>query len=343
MLLPSLRRKTRRLDRGSPASRNHTTLSDMNQTAGCRTLVRQLCYQRIMRATCEVCAALELHGITAVVLKGAVLAERLYGAPTDRPTSVDVDILVAGRHAGPAGQALAAIGYCMELDGLTRAANKRLEYNTTYLRAGWPAVEVHFRLTDLPGAGLGSDAFVARRRPYQTRSGKRVWVLEPEDEFLFLCAHGVRHHFERPMWLTDLERFVLTYPELRWDTVVERAGQTGLCTTLWVAAQTLRHTLGLELAGGLELNPNRIMRRAWPHIVPAFPSAECHRKLRWGICDAAYQAALCDRGAAALLYLAKRGVRFLGREAIRRLRRTLGCAKESPPRLTAPEAAPDLR
>jgi hypothetical protein len=230
--------------------------------------------------------------------------------------------MVCRADADRAADALSGIGYTVALDGLTRAENRCLEYNTTYCRHGWPSVEIHFRFTDMPGAALDADAFVRRRCAYRTRAGLDVFVLDPVDEFVFLCVHGARHHFEDPKWLRDLELFALKYPRLSWESVSARARELRLETAVWVACQTLRSRLAFQIPdGGPCVSPNPLMRRAWPGIVPDFSSFLCHKRLSWGIRDAVYEAALCDRFPASLLYLLKRAFRFTRREFVRKLGR----------------------
>ena len=268
---------------------------------------RRLEHERWLKAAVDLAAAIEGRGIPVVCLKGPVLAERIYDDPAERRYA-DIDLMVRRADADAAGAALGQIGYAHRLGGLTLGENRRLEYNTPYVRPGAPMVELHFRLIDMPGAALDADAFIQRRQPYALRSGATAYVLEPEDEFLYLCAHGAHHHFEDPKWLRDLDLYLARYGALRWDVVAARAGQFGFLTAVWVALQTLRDRLGCEIPAALKIRPSWLMRRGWPGVVPEVSAGECSR-WNWGIRDAIYVAALCDRLPSALYYLSRRAFR----------------------------------
>ena len=280
-------------------------------------ILRRLDHERWLKAALDLAAAIEKRGIAVVCLKGPVLAERIYRDPAERRYA-DIDLMVRRADADAAGAALEEIGYAPSLGGLTLAENRRLEYNTPYLRPGAPMVELHFRLIDMPGAALDADAFIERRRPYALRPGATAYVLEPEDEFLYLCAHGSHHHFEDLKWLRDLDLYLAQYGALRWDVVAARAGECGFRTAVWVALQTLRDRLGREIPGGaLAIRPSWLMRLGWPGVVPDSSGGQCSR-WSWGIHDAVYVAALCDRLPSVWSYLSRRAFRFARREFVRR-------------------------
>jgi hypothetical protein len=284
-----------------------------------RRIYRRLEYERWLKTAVDLACGIEGRGIPVVVLKGPVLADRIYPDPSER-TYADLDLMVRRCDADGAGRVLEEMGYALSLGGLTAAENRRLEFNTLYVRAGAPPVEIAFRITDMPGAALEADAFVGRRQPYRTRGGALVYTLDPEDEFIFLCTHGSRHHFEDPKWLVDLRLFLVRYPALRWDVVSARARDLRLETAVWVACETLRQNPAFETPNGApQVSPSWLMRHTWPGIVPSVSSFECYKRLDWGARDAFYEAALCDRPPAAIYYLARRAFRFARREAKRRL------------------------
>lgn len=92
----------------------------------------------------DVLAALRAGAIPVVVLKGAALSLRAYGAPFLRDTS-DIDLFIPARHRARAHEALRSAGW-KQVDGLAPD-------DATYVRdrAGQRAfVEVHSALADAP-------------------------------------------------------------------------------------------------------------------------------------------------------------------------------------------------
>lgn len=141
-----------------------------------------------------------------------------------------------------------------------------------------------------------------------------VTLLAPEDEFLYLCLHAATHRFSQPKWIEDLVLYPSAHVATSWGRVKERARQFGLETALWVALQEMKKAGFTGCAA--DIQPNRVVRRYWPAIIPAEGEDDAHIRMRAGISDSFYRAALCDRAPKAIAFFAQRmallGIKRLG-------------------------------
>lgn len=187
--------------------------------------------------------ALDDHGIPAVLIKGPMLGERIYGDATFR-SSTDLDILVKYDDLRRALTALRDIGYSATEHTITEAL--RGDHNVGVTSATPPVIEVHFHLFRRFGITLSSDEFMARSHSYETKQGRTVRVLSPEDEFLFLCVHLAAHHFVRLAWLFDLKLLLARHPEFDWKLLMTRARSLKLVSSVVFACEILRQRLQIE-------------------------------------------------------------------------------------------------
>ena len=162
---------------------------------------------------------LEDQGIRAVLLKGAILSDQLYGDPAIR-RSLDIDILVDWQDFRQATNALRKAGLRLfekpppENDWRTELWRKLAKDVTLYDPEYDVAVELHHRLkspdTLLPTLGI-SDA-----RCTHMLGGVGLRAFSRADLFVYLCAHGSTSFWHRLKWLLDAHAFIeeLTLEEI---------------------------------------------------------------------------------------------------------------------------------
>ncbi len=138
-------------------------------------------------------SAFSAKAIPVILLKGPLLAERIYGGIHLR-TSRDLDLLVRPRDLKRAGAVLAELGF--------NAAFRPDDYHESW-RRGTTLVELHHNVEN-PLAFRFDMEGIWRRAAEVDFRGQRVRQLSPEDELLFLCLHGVRHRFERLSHVLDV-------------------------------------------------------------------------------------------------------------------------------------------
>lgn len=201
--------------------------------------------QKIKRLALSVIDALRAVGVTPLMLKGVVLATRLYPSnPLARPAS-DVDVLVEP------GQ-VELVASVLERLPLRRLVDDSLgdpfedHHHVAFI--GSPGlVEVHFRLTSTLGRSLFDDEAIRRRAVESVFEGRRVLLLSPEDEFLYLAVHAANHAYLRVSWLFDLKQFLALHPSLDFVAMGDRARDAGFAQAVAVSLDLVEQLLDVDL------------------------------------------------------------------------------------------------
>lgn len=207
------------------------------------------------RLTLQVVDALAAEGITPILLKGYALALRLYpDQPLARPAS-DVDVLVAEGELERVGRALGRIGFVRHED----AALADVFEDHHHLSFAGPGglVEVHFRLIATLGRACFDDVSLRARAREWTVDGRRVRLLDQEDEFLYLATHAANHAFLRISWLVDLQRYLARAGGFDWARMATRGRKAGFHTAVTTALELVQRLLHVSLPAEA--------RRNFPH------------------------------------------------------------------------------
>jgi hypothetical protein len=178
-----------------------------------RTAVRE---RLLRRELLTILGSLATQGVDVLLLKGAALAQTVYGWTGLRPME-DMDLLVHEEGLATALSTLAQQGYQRVGQEVRPGANLAYENEVMLTRAGLLdfAVEVHWSLFDVP--------YYQQRLPmawfWRTASTVRIGdsaarVLGPEAQILHLCGHLVLHHGSeraRLLWLHDVAEVLSHY------------------------------------------------------------------------------------------------------------------------------------
>jgi hypothetical protein len=179
---------------------------------------------------------LEREDVQAVPLKGAVLAESVYGDLALR-TYNDLDFLIAPEDLAPARRALEGIGY--KPSKPLSPAEERMALRTGYElslsgEAGPNLVELQWRV--LPyfcGVDLKSNDLIARSVPVGL-SGRQLRGLAPEYLFIVLCLHAAKHLWMRLLWIVDISETLRTQT-IDWEVVRSRSKELGIARMIGVS------------------------------------------------------------------------------------------------------------
>jgi hypothetical protein len=143
-----------------------------------------------------VLAALAGAGIPALLLKGAALAEPVYGSIALRPM-VDLDLLLPRGQFAAAVQLLAGLGFAPAHTEAWAGLNLTYENELLLTKASIfdVALDLHWSLVDSPyyQERLDMGWFWQTAQPVQI-GAVAAQILGPEAQMLHLCSHLALHH-----------------------------------------------------------------------------------------------------------------------------------------------------
>lgn len=192
------------------------------------------------------------YEIPVVALKGPVLGASLYGDTALR-SSVDLDFLVHQKDVVRSKQLLEGTGYRMQsILPWTVAESCLLRRDSQMSFSRWAApetelwVDLHWRL--LPGyfPPVFEERSVWRNLIKVPLAGTFVQTLAPDDQLLFLCAHGTKHMWERLSWICDIARLLQVESRLDWPRVFTQARQTGTTRMVMLGLLLASELLGVD-------------------------------------------------------------------------------------------------
>ena len=211
-----------------------------------------LLYQRLSR----VLAFLREENIKVIALKGAALAESVYGNPALRPMS-DVDLLVRKEDLPRVNERLRLLGYTTEvnyLDCLKTSDNSYLNsimmHNTTS-----PPLHVHWHLANSTIPTFTYSSRIEMERIWQEAIPARVadvesLVLAPHHLLIHLSEHALRpnHSLGKLIFLCDIHEAIRTYrDQLNWGLLKEEAFRFNLNRQLYHCLRLTSQVLGADV------------------------------------------------------------------------------------------------
>jgi hypothetical protein len=209
-------------------------------TSYAREEMRNEAYRAIGRAALEALAA---HGVSAIVVKGAAVAEHVYDHPAQRH-SHDIDLLVAPDdldHAIPA----------LESARFTRAPASP-DHGALDVRLDHPSglpVELHATLFAIPFYEPPRAEVWQHTRPAMV-AGVPTRTLTPEMSLVHVCGHASyawsRHCLR---WVCDAWFIIEREGDLDWHQLLDIARRTRLTLPLLVMLRYLHDTLGARVPG----------------------------------------------------------------------------------------------
>lgn len=187
---------------------------------------------------------LEKQGIGVLVLKGPAIGVTAYDDPSLRPF-LDIDLLVKRRDLAAARDFLLSEGYRREFPAAHEAALIESQHALEF--GGRPMkVELHAALLSRYLRWEISAAEIWDRARAVSCAGGSIRVLAPEHLFLYLCAHGAKHEWERPRWICDVAQLMQRLDPDATRRVVELAAVTHSRRLLALAVRLTRDVLGVR-------------------------------------------------------------------------------------------------
>lgn len=180
---------------------------------------------KLLHALNSILDDLDTQSIDVTLLQGMALLQEVYEDVGLRPMK-DMDLWVLPDN------------YPQLIDRLARQKfEKDPLYPNTY-RKGEVVLDIHTHL-------LWADRIKARdfllsksqdeifsRSERKDIDGRKILVLSPQDHFLYLGLHALKHNFERLIWLVDIKSLAAKWKPPEWDALVNRAEELGHQKTL---------------------------------------------------------------------------------------------------------------
>ena len=206
---------------------------------------------RVYHELARVLETLQDEDISVIALKGAHLAEVVYGNIALRPMS-DVDLLVKEPDLSRVEKKLLAMGYTPDEKNTAELAERCVHFTYKLPREGL-CMEIHWniQLSNSP-FNVDVDGLWKRTRPAMI-AGVRVLALSPEDLLLHLCLHtAFRHLFGQSALrsLCDISETIRHYQDqIDWEQVRHRAHQWGIGNCLHLTLHLASKLLGAAVPG----------------------------------------------------------------------------------------------
>ena len=204
------------------------------RTAYLRDELRSKAYSEICR---NVTLTLNTAGISAILLKGAALAETVYPLPVLQHSHY-LDILINDNDLARAVALLPSLGFAQS-DELIECSWKAYEF---VHESKLPLV-IHRRLFGIPFFHVPMDAVWARS-DLHVIAGVPTRLLAPADNLFHICGSvfDLQRH-ESLRWVCDAWFIIHRYPNLDWDLLLDCAGRSQTALALFVTLSYLSDAL----------------------------------------------------------------------------------------------------
>ena len=202
---------------------------------------------RLLHEVGNIFRAFQAADIPVIPLKGACLAEAVYGNIALRQMG-DVDLWIQRHQLDAARQVMQSLGYASHSKAdRPQALQDALTGETQMFKSNAPMVELHWNV--FPGEWLRHTAQIDEQVIWQRTvplNRETVHQLSPEDAIIHLCVHLAVNHqmseiglrtlldldFARRKWIID------------WRTVAQRACAWRVSYATWLVLQALAELFG---------------------------------------------------------------------------------------------------
>ena len=208
---------------------------------------------RLYHGLAKVLGILQNDGIPVIALKGAHLAELVYGNIALRPMG-DVDLLVRETDLSRVEEKLLEIGYGPPERPSIEEQCEKSHHLVGFTKPDAVLVEIHWIISPPTHPfKIDVDGLWKRARP-ATIAGVNVLVLSPEDLVLHLCLHTSFHHTFRiglgPF--CDISETIRHYrDEIEWEQIQRRVRQWGAGKFVYLTLYLARELLEASVPDGV--------------------------------------------------------------------------------------------
>ncbi|HEY7164313.1 MAG TPA: nucleotidyltransferase family protein [Candidatus Binatia bacterium] len=224
------------------------------------------------------------NGIRAIAFKGPALAASIYGNVAVREFS-DLDFLMPRDQVFRAAQLLTKQKFVSEFapTGATQERFLKTQCEMVLTReTGTILVELHWAIAPRYfGINFRLDPIWERYNELP-RDGLGFPTLPLEHLFLALTIHGIKHCWERLVWIRDIAQVLRTYPDLDWDLIQSASRSLGTLRVVHLAGALARDIFQVSLPAeiGKSISRDKALRNLRSEVLAALePRAKHVRKL----------------------------------------------------------------
>lgn len=254
---------------------------------------------RLYHDLSQVLARLHAANLPVIVLKGAYLAEIVYGNIALRPMC-DIDLLVKTADIAHASECLVSLGYHSVRPYGLEGRQTFHDHLPPFMYPGKAPIEIHWQLALPDSPFMVNPDDIWRQAQPVSIAGCQAYGLAPEHLILYLCIHAAhRHNFTIGLQpLADLSVLCQTYQHsLNWEQLLRTAQQWKaercLYLGLYFARQCFQATIPdvtLQTLQPDDVTPqwlNRLEARLWNseeeisrHFLKMWKVTGCRERLR---------------------------------------------------------------
>ena len=196
---------------------------------------------------------LRANGVAAIPLKGPVLGVVAYGDICLRHFC-DLDILVKREDLHRAKTILMQGEYRLYTDVPEYVQRSQMLMGQSFQmisKTGDHSVDIITGPLTRNVGTLTDSMWLWDRTETVAVEGREVPTLSVENQLLFLCVHGCKHTWWRPVWLADIASLLRKYPDREWTGTVALARKLGMSLMLLPGVELTRQVLEIDLPMGL--------------------------------------------------------------------------------------------
>ncbi len=204
-------------------------------------------------------------GTEVIVLKGAALAQTVYGDIGLRPMS-DIDLLVKRQNLPDAEKILSASGYFLDERKASGWYQRNQHHHMNYIhREKGVLVEIHWQIANITHPSRIRDFDNAMIMGWWERamvvrfSGRPARILSPEDCIFHLCLHFLKHRYKNRyqgfgagftsrgalIQIHDIFQTIKHFrDEICWQRVKDKAEKYGIANPVFVTLCVVKEIMG---------------------------------------------------------------------------------------------------
>ena len=195
---------------------------------------------KLIHALNTILGPLNQKGVQVVLMQGMALLQQVYQDVGLRPMK-DMDLWVLPHDYQYLVDCLMGLGFERDslYPGTFRRGETTLDIHTHVLWSDRIKAREHL-------LNKGQDE-ICNKAVSLNVNGRKALCLNPQDQFLYLGLHALKHNFDRLVWLVDIKSLVVGWKHSDWNLLIKRAEELGHKKTLFYVLYLLKHIFATGL------------------------------------------------------------------------------------------------